>query len=77
MALAPFVLRGLHRLGSNNRGKSLRPYIAPSRIKYAQEGGGYRAPEDQWPAMQDGIIAAMTRLEQALRPFLKQLKLNT
>ena len=47
------------------------------RIKYAQQGGGYRAPEDQWPKMQDGIIAAMTRLEQGLRPFLKQLKLST
>ena len=45
------------------------------RIKFAQEGG-YRSPEDQWPKMQDDIIAAMNRLEQALRPFLKQLKLN-
>jgi hypothetical protein len=47
------------------------------RIKFAQEGGGYRSPEDQWPQMQDGIIAAMNRLDQALRPFLKQLKLST
>jgi hypothetical protein len=47
------------------------------RIKFAQQGGGYRSAEDQWPKMQDGIIAAMNRLEQALRPFLKQLKLNT
>jgi hypothetical protein len=46
------------------------------RIKYSQEGG-YRAPEDQWPKMQEDIIAAMNRLEQALRPFLKQLTLST
>ena len=46
------------------------------RIKFAQEEGGYRSPEDQWPKMQDDIITAMNRLEQALRPFLKQLKLN-
>jgi hypothetical protein len=47
------------------------------RIKFAQEGGGYRSPEDQWPKMQDDIISAMNRLEQALRPFLKQLKLSS
>jgi hypothetical protein len=46
------------------------------RIKYSQEGG-YRAPEDQWTKMQEDIIAAMNRLEQALRPFLKQLTLST
>jgi Domain of unknown function (DUF4268) len=46
------------------------------RIKYSQEGG-YRTPEDQWPKMQEDIIAAMNRLEQALRPFLKQLTLST
>jgi Domain of unknown function (DUF4268) len=46
------------------------------RIKFVQEGGGYRSPEDQWPEMKDDIIATMNRLEQALRPFLKQLKLN-
>jgi hypothetical protein len=47
------------------------------RIKYYQQGGGYRSPEDEWPKLQDGMIAAMTRLEQALRPYLKQLKLST
>lgn len=46
------------------------------RIKYTQTGGGYRSIEEQWPKIQDGIIAAMNRLEQALRPFLKQLKQN-
>lgn len=45
------------------------------RIRFTQPGG-YRSPEETWSAIQDGIIAAMTRLEQALRPFLKQLKLG-
>ena len=48
-----------------------------SRIRFTQPGGGYRSSEEQWPSLQDGIIGAMTRLEQALRPFLKQLKLST
>lgn len=47
------------------------------RIRFTQSGGGYRTPEEKWPELQDGIIAAMNRLEQALRPFIKQLKLNT
>jgi len=46
------------------------------RIKFTQEGG-YRSPEDNWSTIQDGIITAMTRLEQALRPYLKQLKLSS
>jgi len=46
------------------------------RIRFTQPGGGYRSPEEKWVELQDGIIAAMARLEQALRPFLKQLKLS-
>jgi Domain of unknown function (DUF4268) len=46
------------------------------RIRFTQTGGGYRSPEEKWPELQDGIIGAMTRLEQALRPFLKQLNLG-
>jgi len=46
-----------------------------SRIRFTQ-AGGYRSPEETWPKIQDGIIAAMARLEQALRLFLKQLKLS-
>lgn len=46
-----------------------------SRIRFTQAGGGYRSPEDKWPGLQDGIIAGMVRLEQALRPFLQKLKL--
>jgi hypothetical protein len=47
-----------------------------SRIRYSQKGGGYRSPEEQWPEIQDSIIQLMNKLEKALRPFLKQLKIN-
>ena len=46
------------------------------RIRHTQTGGGYRSPEDQWPSLQDAIIKDMDRLEKALRPHLKHLKLN-
>ena len=46
------------------------------RIRHTQAGGGYRTPEDQWPPLQDAIIQDMDRLEKALRPHLKQLRLN-
>jgi hypothetical protein len=47
------------------------------RIRFANEAGGYRSPEDQWPALQDTVIRAMDRLEKALRPQLRQLRLNS
>lgn len=46
------------------------------RIRHTQSGGGYRSPEEEWPALQDAIIKHMDRLEKALRPCLKQLRLN-
>ncbi len=46
------------------------------RIRYTSPGG-YRSPDEQWPKIQDEIIGAMNRLEQALRPFLKQLKVSS
>jgi hypothetical protein len=46
------------------------------RIRHTQTGGGYRSPEEQWPGLQDSIINAMDRLEKALRPHLRQLKLS-
>ena len=46
------------------------------RIRHTQSGGGYRSPEEQWPSLQDAIIKDMDRLERALRPHLKQLKLT-
>jgi hypothetical protein len=48
-----------------------------SRIRYTRPGGGYRSPPEQWPAIQDAIISAMNRLDAALKPFLKQLKLGS
>lgn len=48
-----------------------------SRIRHTQAGGGYRSPEEQWPALQDAIIKDMDRLERALRPHLRRLSLNT
>jgi len=46
------------------------------RIRHTQTGGGYRSPEEQWPAVQDAAVNDMDRLEKALRPHLKQLKLS-
>ena len=46
------------------------------RIRFTLERGGYRTSDEGWPMIQDEIIVAMKQLEQALRPFLKQLKLN-
>jgi len=46
------------------------------RIRHTQSSGGYRTPEEQWTALQDAIIQDMDRLEKAVRPYLKQLKLN-
>lgn len=39
------------------------------RIAARFESGGYRSPADQWPALQDTLIDAMIRFEQALKPF--------
>jgi Domain of unknown function (DUF4268) len=47
------------------------------RIRHSETGGGYRSPEDQWPALQDAVIKDMDRLETALRPYLKELRLST
>lgn len=46
------------------------------RIRYIRAGGGYRSTEDKWPVLQDAIIKDMDRLEKALRPYLKLLKLS-
>jgi hypothetical protein len=44
------------------------------RIAYTTTAGGYRSEESQWPAIQDGMIDAMARLETALAPHLAKLK---
>jgi len=44
------------------------------RIKYINDAGGYRSPEDQWPTLQDDVINAMIRLARLIRPYISQLK---
>jgi hypothetical protein len=38
------------------------------------KAGGYRDPEEQWPTIQDAMIDAMIRLEQAVKPHLASVK---
>jgi hypothetical protein len=45
------------------------------RIRFLMPGG-YRSPEDEWSSIQEKLVAAMNRLEPALRPFLKTLKIG-
>ncbi|MGH9931753.1 MAG: DUF4268 domain-containing protein [Pyrinomonadaceae bacterium] len=47
-----------------------------SRIRYILPGG-VGSPKEDWPRVQDGIISGMDRLEKALRPYLKLLKLGS
>jgi hypothetical protein len=44
------------------------------RIAYTTTAGGYKSDEAKWPAIQDAMIEAMTRLEKALAPHLEKLK---
>jgi hypothetical protein len=44
------------------------------RITYISTAGGYKSDEAKWPAIQDAMIEAMGRLEQALAPHLAKLK---
>ena len=36
---------------------------------------GYLSPESDWPTIQETLVDAMTRLENALKPALDTLKL--
>jgi hypothetical protein len=45
------------------------------RIKHLVEHGGYRTPESQWPEVHAAMVAAMTKLEAALKPALDSLQL--
>ncbi|MBS7804054.1 DUF4268 domain-containing protein [Rhizobiales bacterium TNE-4] len=38
--------------------------------------GGYRSPEDEWEPILIKLADAMNRLDQALKPFLKTIKLS-
>jgi hypothetical protein len=44
------------------------------RIAYIIAAGGYKSDESKWPGIQDAMIDAMTRLENALTPHLAKLK---
>jgi hypothetical protein len=46
------------------------------RVRFTSSDGGYRSPEEKWPAVQDGLIAAMVRLERSLKPFISKLREN-
>lgn len=45
-----------------------------SRVRFNSQAGGYRAPDEEWPAIQDGIISAMVRLERALKSHVARLR---
>ena len=47
-----------------------------SRIR-AKIDGGYKSPESDWPAIQERLVSIMNRLEASLRPYIKNLKVNT
>jgi len=44
------------------------------RIGKKMEIGGYRDPKEKWPEIQDKMVDAMIRLDQALRPYIEKLK---
>ena len=39
--------------------------------------GGYGSPEEEWGTIQTSLVQTMNRLEKALRPYLKSLKIGT
>lgn len=45
------------------------------RIKYLIELGGYRTPEAKWPEVHAAMVAAMTKLETALKSAIDSLDL--
>jgi hypothetical protein len=44
------------------------------RVGHVLTPGGYRSDESQWPKIQEAMIEAMARLENALAPHLAKLK---
>ncbi len=42
------------------------------RIRYVVDGG-YKSPQDQWPAIQANLADAMVHLEKAMRQRVAQL----
>lgn len=47
-----------------------------SRIKICVEGG-YRSPEEEWPAIQEKMISSMNQLARVLQPKIKDLDLGS
>lgn len=45
------------------------------RIKYVLPTGSFLSPESDWPKIQEALVDAMSRLENALKPALDSLKL--
>jgi hypothetical protein len=45
------------------------------RIKHVLQRGSFLSPESEWPKIQEAMVDAMTRLENALTPALDLLKL--
>jgi len=45
------------------------------RIKHVLPTGSFLSPESEWPGIQEALVEAMTRLEDALKPALDSLKL--
>jgi hypothetical protein len=48
-----------------------------SRIAYPLLNGGSKGDEARWEMIQHAMIDAMTRLEQALRPFIARLRTSS
>jgi hypothetical protein len=46
------------------------------RIKYNVLQGGYRSDASLWPGIHEAMVAAMTKLETALKPALDSLKIK-
>lgn len=46
----------------------------PCRVSYEITVGGYKDDESSWPPIQNAMIEAMVRLENALSPFIANLK---
>lgn len=54
-------------------------WTAEEGLRYCRIGkaislGGYRDPEDKWPAIHHAMVDAMIRLEKALSPHIEKLK---
>lgn len=45
------------------------------RVKHVLPMGSFLSPESEWPKIQEAIVDAMTRLENAFKPALDALKL--